>query len=43
MQDMTSLFQKYLSKKKTLQSFKTRGEANEELLQLWEFALTAKS
>ena len=42
MQDLTSLFQKYLSKK-TLQSFKTRGEANEELLQLWEFALTAKS
>ena len=42
MQDMTSLFQKIPVKKK-LKSFKTRGEANEESLQLWEFALTAKS
>ena len=42
MQDMTALFQK-ISIKKKLKSFKTRGEANEERLQLWEFALTAKS
>ena len=42
MQDMTSLFQKIFIKKK-LQSFKPRGEANEESLQLWEFTLMAKS
>ena len=42
MQDTTSFSKKYLSKKK-LKSFKTRGEADEESLQFWEFTLMAKS
>ena len=42
MQDMTALFQK-ISIKNKLKSFKTRGEASEGTLQLWEFALTAKN